>query len=147
MINTLTKKELFIEPVTDSQRNIGYQNGSEGPSGSTNNNVGSGTSGSISSNTSGSSSPNNSTQIVVPRGAGTEHSTMVGVDPMIRLPEFHGDGTEDPEKHLFMCKQIWEEKRIIDEEEKVAQLPIIFINYALDWYMNLAVNNPRGAWE
>jgi hypothetical protein len=129
--------------VTDGQRKLGDQNRSEGTSGSTNNSTGSGTSGSTSSNTSGSSSPNNSTQIVVPCGAGTTHSTMAGVDPMIRLPEFHGDGSEDPEKHLFMCERIWEEKRVTDEATKVAQLAITFRNRALDWYMSLAVNNPQ----
>ena len=71
---------------------------------------------------------NNSTQIVVPRRAGTTHSTMVGVDPMIRLPEFHGDGTEDPEKNLFMCERIWEEKRVTDEEKKLVQREITFRN-------------------
>jgi hypothetical protein len=51
---------------------------------------------------------------------------MAGVDPMIRLPEFHGDGIEDPEKHLFLRERIWEAKRITDEATKVAQLAITF---------------------
>jgi hypothetical protein len=72
--------------VTEGQKNPGDQNRSEGTSGSTSSSTGSGTSGSTSSNTSGSSSPNNSTQIVVPRGVGTTHSTMAGVDPTIILP-------------------------------------------------------------
>jgi hypothetical protein len=36
-------------------------------------------------------------------------------------------------------------KRVTDEATKVAQLAITFRNHALDWYMNLAVNNPQGA--
>jgi hypothetical protein len=44
-----------------------------------------------------------------------------------------------------MCERIWEVKRVIDEATKVAQLAITFRNRALDWYMNLAVNNPQGA--
>jgi hypothetical protein len=75
-----------------------------GTSGITSNNTGGGRSGSTSSNASGSSSPNNSTQIVVPCGVGTSNSIMVGVDTTIRLPEFHGDGSEDLEKHLFVCE-------------------------------------------
>jgi hypothetical protein len=67
------------------------------------------------------------------------------VDPMIRLTEFHGDGLEYPEKHLFMCERILEAKRVTYEVEKVAELAITFRNCALDWYMNLAVNNPQGA--
>jgi hypothetical protein len=67
---------------------------------------------------------------------------MEGIDPMIRLLEFHGDGSEYLEKHLFMCEQIWEAKRVTDEATKVAQLAITFINCALDWYMSLAVNHP-----
>jgi hypothetical protein len=72
--------------VTNSQKKLGDQTRSEGTSGSTSRNIGSGTSGSTSRNTSGSSIPNNSTQIVVPHTTGTTHSTMVGIDPMIRLP-------------------------------------------------------------
>jgi hypothetical protein len=107
-INTSTNKYFFREPTIDSQRNLGEHNRSEGTSRSTNNSVGSGTSGSTSSNTNGSSSLNNNTQIVVPHREGTTHSTMTGVDPTIRLPEFHGDGRKYPEKKLFMCERIWE---------------------------------------
>ena len=105
--------------MTDSQKNLGDQNGSEGTSGSTRNSIGSGISGSTSRNTSWSSSLNNRSKIVVSRGAGTTHSTMAGVDPMIRLLEFHGDGSEDSEKHVFMCEHTWEAKRVIDKAEKV----------------------------
>jgi hypothetical protein len=70
---------------------------------------------------------------------------MAGQDPTIRLPEFHGEGSEDPEKHLFICENIWEAKQITDEDTKVAQLEITFRDHALDWYMGLTVNNPTGA--
>jgi hypothetical protein len=36
---------------------------------------------------------------------------MAGHDPTIRLPEFKGEASEDPEKHLFICEKIWEAKR------------------------------------
>ena len=60
---------------------------------------------------------------------------MEGQDPTIRLPEFWGEGSDDPENHLFICENIWEVKPIIDEDAKVAQLEITFRDYALDLYM------------
>jgi hypothetical protein len=36
--------------------------------------------------------------------------TMVVADLTIRLPKFHGEGSEDPEKHIFICQKIWEAK-------------------------------------
>jgi hypothetical protein len=29
---------------------------------------------------------------------------------------FEGEASEDPEKHLFICEKIWEEKKITDED-------------------------------
>jgi hypothetical protein len=46
---------------------------------------------------------------------------------------------------LFICEKIWAAKQITDEDTKVAQLGITFIDHALYWYMGLAVNNPMGA--
>ena len=38
-----------------------------------------------------------SSQVSTPCGGGsTTNFTMVGADPTIRLPEFHGEGSEDP---------------------------------------------------
>jgi hypothetical protein len=45
---------------------------------------------------------------------------------------------------LFICENIWEEKKIIDEDTKIAQLAIMLRDCALDWYMSLAVNSPPG---
>jgi hypothetical protein len=69
---------------------------------------------------------------------------MVGHDPTIRLPEFRGEAAEDPEKHLFICAKIWEEKKITDEDTKLAQLAITLRDRTLDWYMSLDVNNAPG---
>ena len=63
---------------------------------------------------------------------------------MIRLPEFQGETLEDPENHLFIYEKIWEAKNIIDEDKKLAQLDITLRDHALDWYMSLAANSPRG---
>jgi hypothetical protein len=45
---------------------------------------------------------------------------MAGQDPTIRLPELHGEGSEDPEKHLFICEKIREAKKITNEDTKVS---------------------------
>jgi hypothetical protein len=44
---------------------------------------------------------------------------MEGVDPTIKLPEFHGEASKDPEKNLFICEKIWEEKKVTYEDTKV----------------------------
>jgi len=67
---------------------------------------------------------------------------MVGADPTIRLPEFHGEGSEDLENHLFICEKIWAAKQITNEDTKVVQLAITLRDCALDWYMGLTVNIP-----
>jgi hypothetical protein len=69
---------------------------------------------------------------------------MTRHDPTIRLPEFKGETSEDPEKHLFIYEKIWEEKHITDEDTKLVQLAITLRDRVLDWYMSLAVNNPPG---
>jgi hypothetical protein len=104
--------------------------------------VGCGSSG----NSSRSISSTSSNQVSTPcRGGSTTNFTMEGQDPTIRLPEFWGEGSDDPEKNLFICEKIWEAKKITDEDTKVAQLEITFRDHALDWYMGLTVNNPTRA--
>jgi hypothetical protein len=55
-----------------------------------------------------------------------------------------GEASEDPEKHLFICEKIWEEKQITDEDTKLAQLSITLRDHTLDWYMSLAANSLSG---
>jgi hypothetical protein len=57
---------------------------------------------------------------------------MAGAYLTIRLPEFHGEGSDDLEKHLFIFEKILEAKNIRDEDTKVAQLAITFKNRILD---------------
>jgi hypothetical protein len=45
---------------------------------------------------------------------------MAGHDPTTKLPEFKGEATEDPEKNLFICENIWEVKQMTDEDTKLA---------------------------
>jgi hypothetical protein len=82
-------------------------------------------------------------QISTPHGgSGSSQLKMAGHDPTIRLPEFQGDESDDPEKHLFICEKIWEAKHITDEDTKLAQLAIMLRGHTLDWYMSLVVNSP-----
>lgn len=79
--------------------------------------IGCGSSGSSSRR---SSSTRNNQVYTSHRGVSSTSFTMAGVDPTIRLPEFRGEGSEDPEKHLFICENIWEAKKVTDEDTKVA---------------------------
>jgi hypothetical protein len=69
--------------------------------------------------TGGTSSGSNSQLSTPCRGSSSTRFKMAGVDPTIRLPEFCGEASEDPEKHLFICENIWEEKKVTDEDTKV----------------------------
>jgi hypothetical protein len=69
---------------------------------------------------------------------------MVGHDPTIRLPEFKGEASGDPEKYLFICENIWEEKQITDKDTKLTQLAITLRNRSLYWYMILATKIQQG---
>jgi hypothetical protein len=83
-------------------------------------------------------------QVSTSHGGISSRFRMAGHDPTIRLPKFKGEVSEDPEKHLFICENIWEEKQIIDEDTKLVQLAITLRDHTLDFYMSLATNNPPG---
>ena len=38
---------------------------------------------------------------------------------IIRLSEFQGIGSEDPEQHLFVCETIWAAENVHDEVVKI----------------------------
>jgi len=44
---------------------------------------------------------------------------MAGQDTTIRLLEFQGEASEDLENNLFICENIWEEKKITYEDTKL----------------------------
>jgi hypothetical protein len=69
---------------------------------------------------------------------------MAGVDNTLRLPEFQGVGSEDPEQHLFVCETIWAAKNVQDEAVKIVQLETTFRGRALVWYMKLQSTTPTG---
>jgi hypothetical protein len=63
----------------------------------------------------------------------------------MRLPKFKGDGSEDPEKHWFLCEAIWSIKNVIDEVVKWAQFITALRDRALSWYMKFVqgVSQPK----
>jgi hypothetical protein len=70
--------------------------------------------------TTGGASSGSSSQVSTPRrGRSLSSVKMERHDPTIRLPEFKGEASEDPEKHLFINEKIWEEKQITDEDTKL----------------------------
>jgi hypothetical protein len=76
------------------------------------------------------------------KGSSLTKFKMAGHDPTIILPEFQGEASKDPEKHLFIYEKIWEAKQIIDEDTKLTCLAITLRGHVLDWYMSLDVNSP-----
>jgi hypothetical protein len=51
---------------------------------------------------------------------------MAGVDNTLRLPEFHGVGSKDLEKHLFFCEIIWAAENVKDGVVKIVKLATTF---------------------
>jgi hypothetical protein len=94
--------------------------------------------------TNGGVSSGSTSQVSTLQGGSSSSFRMVRHDPTIRLPEFRGEATEDPEKHLFIYEKIWEAKQITDEDSKLAQLAIMLRDRALEWYMSLDANTAPG---
>jgi hypothetical protein len=94
--------------------------------------------------TNGGVSSGSTSQVSTLQGGSSSSFRMARHDPTIRLPEFRGEATEDPEKHLFIYAKIWEEKQITDEDSKLAQLAIMLRDCALEWYMSLDANTAPG---
>jgi hypothetical protein len=87
---TSGKKENFRKPLISGRRSP----------------IGQGTNG----NSSGSMISTSSSQLSTPCIGHTTNFKMEGIYLTIRLPKFHGEGSEDPKKHLFSCENIWETK-------------------------------------
>jgi hypothetical protein len=67
---------------------------------------------------------------------------MEGIDNTLRLHEFNGVGSEDPEQHLFFCKTVWATTNIPNEVVRFAQLATMLRGHTLLWYMKLHINTP-----
>ena len=44
----------------------------------------------------------------------------------VKLPLFHGNGTEDPEKYWFLCETVWTVRQARDDDVKKSQLVMTF---------------------
>ena len=53
----------------------------------------------------------------------------------MKLPMFHGNGTDDPEHYWFLCEVVWTAIQTTDEDVKKGQLATTLWDRALDWYM------------
>ena len=58
---------------------------------------------------------------------------MVGNE--MKLPTFHGNGTNDPKQYEFLCEAIWTTQQTMDDDVKRSQLETTLRGHALDWYM------------
>ena len=66
---------------------------------------------------------------------------MVGDD--IKLPLFHGNGTDDLEQYWFLCETIWNVKQATDDDVKKGQLVTTLQGHVMDWYMTF-IQVPTG---
>ena len=57
----------------------------------------------------------------------------------IKLLTFKGNGSEDPEKHWFLCEVVWTVRQVQDEAIKRSQMITTLGGSALDWYMKFSV--------
>ena len=55
----------------------------------------------------------------------------------MKLPMFHGNGTDDQEQYWFLCEAVWTVKQTIDEDVNKGQLTTTLQGHALDWYMRI----------
>jgi hypothetical protein len=94
--------------------------------------------------TTGGSNSGNPSKVSTSCGGGSSSIFRMAHDPTIKLLEFRGEAMEYPEKNLFICEKMWEAKKIIDEDTKLVQLPIMLRDYTLDWYMSLDTNITPG---
>ena len=58
---------------------------------------------------------------------------MVGDD--MKLPLFHGNGTDDPEQYWFLCESVWTIRHATHDDVKKGHLATTLRGHALDWFM------------
>ena len=56
----------------------------------------------------------------------------------MRLPLFHGNGSEDPQQHWFLCEVVWRVKQVTDPGMKANQMVTTFRDRALNWFMKFS---------
>ena len=53
----------------------------------------------------------------------------------MKLPIFHGNGTDDLEQYWFLCEAIWTSRQDVDDDVKKIQLETTLSGRALEWFM------------
>ena len=53
----------------------------------------------------------------------------------IKLPISRGTSVEDPNQHFFICEEVWNIKKVQDDDTKRAQLTTTFRDKSLTWFM------------
>ena len=66
---------------------------------------------------------------------------MVGNE--MKLPIFHGNGTDDPAQYWLLCEAVWTTRQNVDDDIKRIQLATTLRGRALDWYMRF-MQVPQG---
>ena len=61
----------------------------------------------------------------------------------MRLPLFHGTGSEDPQQHWFLCDAVWRVKNVTDAVMKANQMVTTFRDRELNWYMKFSGGNVK----
>jgi len=61
----------------------------------------------------------------------------------MKLPLFHGNGSEDPQQHWFLCEALWRVKQVIDVDMKATQVVTTFRDRALNWFMKFSRGQPK----
>ena len=61
----------------------------------------------------------------------------------MKLPIFHGNGTDKPEQYWFLCEVIWTTQETVDDDVKKSQLETILRGHALEWFMRF-MRVPQG---
>ena len=53
----------------------------------------------------------------------------------MKIPLFHGNGTDDPKQYWLLCEEVWTIRKIADDDVKKGQLATTLWGRALDWCM------------
>jgi len=61
----------------------------------------------------------------------------------MRLPLFHGNVSEDPQQHWFLCEAVWRVKQVNDPDMKANQMVTTFRDQALNWFMKHSAGQPK----
>ena len=61
----------------------------------------------------------------------------------MKLPIFHGNGTDDPEQYWLLCEAIWTSRQTVDDDVKKSQLETTLRGHALEWFMRF-MRVPQG---